>query len=274
MTSDDESDDKSGVGSDLDYTNIDPYVILEVDHDATEPEIKKAYRRLALIHHPDKVSEEGREKANRIFQKIVFAYSILSNSERRNIYDATGSLQGNLDEDTWKEFFDQMYSGVITKEIIEQDKKDYRESGQERRDILHFYTKFKGSIEAIFENVLHSNILEDEERFRSILNEAIENKEVKSYKLFASESKKSQVSRHKRAKKEEKEAEELAKELGVDKEITDSNSSLASLIQRRSKNRMEQLIENIEQKYSVPTNKRSKTNENSSAKKIRRVEKK
>lgn len=52
---------------------------------ASETEIKKSYRKLALIHHPDK--NLGCEKSEIRFKTIVSAYETLSNEERRKIYD-------------------------------------------------------------------------------------------------------------------------------------------------------------------------------------------
>mmetsp|Transcript_32616 Transcript_32616/g.82248 ORF Transcript_32616/g.82248 Transcript_32616/m.82248 type:complete len:365 (+) Transcript_32616:155-1249(+) len=62
----------------------DPYTVLEVGREATEAEIKKAFRKLSIKNHPDK----GGDKA--IFQKIQRAYEILSNEELRMVYDHAG----------------------------------------------------------------------------------------------------------------------------------------------------------------------------------------
>ncbi|MCX7861542.1 MAG: DnaJ domain-containing protein [Bacteroidales bacterium] len=61
-------------------TIVDAYKILEISPDATNEEIKKAYRRLAMEHHPDKVSylgEEIQRKAQEKFKKIQEAYEII-----------------------------------------------------------------------------------------------------------------------------------------------------------------------------------------------------
>ena len=60
------------------------YDILEINHDATQDDIKKSFRRLALKYHPDKAGEEFTE----IFQKISEAYSILSNTKDKKVYDS------------------------------------------------------------------------------------------------------------------------------------------------------------------------------------------
>ena len=59
----------------------DHYQILGIAKNATPDEIKKAYRRLASIHHPDK----GGDTAE--FQKIQVAYDILSDPQKRQQYD-------------------------------------------------------------------------------------------------------------------------------------------------------------------------------------------
>lgn len=61
------------------------YDILEVKHTATETELKKAYRKLALKYHPDKNPDEGER-----FKLISQAYEVLSNSEKRQVYDRYG----------------------------------------------------------------------------------------------------------------------------------------------------------------------------------------
>ncbi|KAI1702275.1 dnaJ domain-containing protein [Ditylenchus destructor] len=61
------------------------YAILGLDPSATEDDIKRAYRKLSLQCHPDKV--QGRQEE---FEKLVEAYKVLSNPELRPIYDAYG----------------------------------------------------------------------------------------------------------------------------------------------------------------------------------------
>ena len=66
----------------------DPYEILGVGDEATTSEIRKAYRKLAVTHHPDKQpTEEGREKAHHVFSRIACAYELLSDDEKRKEYD-------------------------------------------------------------------------------------------------------------------------------------------------------------------------------------------
>lgn len=61
------------------------YDILEVQPDAELIEIKKAYRRLALKHHPDR--NEGSEESTEKFKAISEAYSVLSDADKRATYD-------------------------------------------------------------------------------------------------------------------------------------------------------------------------------------------
>lgn len=67
------------------------YDLLDVPYDATADEIKKAYRRKAKEHHPDKNINDP--EASKRFQEIGTAYEILSDPETREVYDEHG-LEG------------------------------------------------------------------------------------------------------------------------------------------------------------------------------------
>ncbi|KAF7804904.1 DnaJ protein ERDJ3B [Senna tora] len=64
------------------------YDILQVSKGASDEQIKRAYRKLALKYHPDK--NQGNEEANKRFAEINNAYEVLSDSEKRSIYDRYG----------------------------------------------------------------------------------------------------------------------------------------------------------------------------------------
>jgi len=66
----------------------DYYEILGVPRDATEEEIKKAYRKAAFRHHPDR--NRGDKEAEERFKEIAEAYRVLSDPEKRARYDRFG----------------------------------------------------------------------------------------------------------------------------------------------------------------------------------------
>lgn len=70
-------------------TQKDPYEILGVARSASQDEIKRAYRRLALKHHPDR--NRGDSAAAQKFKEVQAAYEILGDAERRAQYDRFGA---------------------------------------------------------------------------------------------------------------------------------------------------------------------------------------
>ncbi len=73
----------------------DYYEILGVGREAGDPEIKQAYRKLALKFHPDRNPDDPRAEEN--FKEASEAYSVLSDGQKRAAYDRFGhaGLQGS-----------------------------------------------------------------------------------------------------------------------------------------------------------------------------------
>ena len=81
----------------------DLYAVLGVSRDASEVELKAAYRRLSRLLHPDKHAQAS-ATAEAAFARLTAAYNILSDPHRRAIYDQygfKGKLDRSRDFSTW-----------------------------------------------------------------------------------------------------------------------------------------------------------------------------
>lgn len=76
---------------------VDYYKVLQVDRSAKEDDLKKAYRKLAMKWHPDK-NPNNKKDAEAKFKQISEAYDVLSDPQKRAIYDQYGEegLQGGI----------------------------------------------------------------------------------------------------------------------------------------------------------------------------------
>ncbi len=76
-------------------TEEDYYELLGVSRNASQEEIKKAWREAALKYHPDR--NKDKEQAEQMFKKVAEAYEVLSDPEKRRMYDAYGkdALKGH-----------------------------------------------------------------------------------------------------------------------------------------------------------------------------------
>lgn len=66
----------------------DYYKLLEVPRNASEAEIKKAYRRLAMKYHPDRNPDDPGSEHK--FKEAKEAYEVLTNAQKRAVYDQFG----------------------------------------------------------------------------------------------------------------------------------------------------------------------------------------
>lgn len=73
----------------------DYYKILGISRGASEEDIKKAYKKMALKYHPDKNKSAGAEEK---FKEIAEAYEVLSDPQKRQVFDQYGEegLKGGL----------------------------------------------------------------------------------------------------------------------------------------------------------------------------------
>ncbi|CAG8498156.1 7258_t:CDS:2 [Acaulospora colombiana] len=260
--------------------NEDLYSRLSLTSEATSSEIKNAYHRLALRYHPDKhtnATPEEREEATRKFQSLGYAYAILSDPQKREIYDKTGETEGldrfdNLDKEGWDAFFRELWSGVVNSESIEEFRASYQGSPEERKDLIEAYKKFQGDMEIIMQYIPCGTV-DDEKRFIKILRSAISSGEISSFKKFtASTSSAARAKRKKESENEAKEAEEMAKKYGLDQKLLKGNcgneeDQLKQIIQSRGEKRMSALLESLESRYAAGKSKKSKPNPSKGKKK-------
>lgn len=97
----------------------DYYELLGVKREASDAEIKKAYRRLAMKYHPDRTSND--KEAEEKFKDIQQAYAVLSDPQKREAYDRFGHAgvdasmggQGGFSGfgDVFEDIFDNIFSG-------------------------------------------------------------------------------------------------------------------------------------------------------------------
>ncbi|KAK5082664.1 DnaJ-like protein [Lithohypha guttulata] len=94
------------------------YDALGVKPDASELDIKKAYRKLAITTHPDK--NPGDESAHERFQAIGEAYQVLSNKDARALYDKYGKEKAMPNEgfEDPSEFFSMIFGGDAFVDLI------------------------------------------------------------------------------------------------------------------------------------------------------------
>lgn len=130
----------------------DYYTILGVPRTATEREIKKAFRKLAIKYHPDKNKSEDAEK---LFRDIAEAHEVLSDEKKRKIYDRYGEDglkdQAGFDSSSFDFNFNDFFKDHTS--FFNDDESD------------HFGDSFFGNSFGFGHNNHHNNNGHDEDSF-------------------------------------------------------------------------------------------------------------
>jgi molecular chaperone DnaJ len=101
-------------------TKRDYYEILGVARTASDDDVKRAYRRMAMKYHPDRNNGDGREEAEHRFKECAEAYEVLSDPAKRRRYDQFGhaGVQGghdfsHMDVGDIFSMFDDIFGGAF-----------------------------------------------------------------------------------------------------------------------------------------------------------------
>ena len=104
---------------------------------------------------------------------------MLSEPTRRAFYDRTGSTSESLhhsaggDDFDWMDFYRSQFHEVVSTDAIDKFAASYKNSDEEKDDILQAYVEGRGDMDHVYETVMLSDVAVDDERIRSIIDEAI-----------------------------------------------------------------------------------------------------
>ncbi|XP_076758966.1 dnaJ homolog subfamily C member 9 [Xylocopa sonorina] len=240
----------------------DFYEVLKIPRTANDKQVKKAYHQLSLLIHPDRVEENIKAEATEKFKVLGRIHSILSDNEKRKIYDQSGEYDEESEEvmmrnwaDYWKSLFKK-----ISVEDINNYEKNYKGSEVEIKDLKRAYMDSKGDMDYILETVPFANC-EDEPRLHDIIEGLIEKGEVPEYKAFTQENDKKKQRRKRKWAKEAQEAERLEKMLKIENEENAAANNLALAIQSRNEARASQsdnFFDSLIDKYAKMSEKSTK----------------
>ncbi|XP_022250433.1 dnaJ homolog subfamily C member 9-like [Limulus polyphemus] len=126
------------------------YFVLGTQEGASEKELKTAYRKLSLKVHPDRTEESQKAEATKKFQTLAKVYFILSDQEKRAVYDETGEVDDENDippERDWSVYWRLLFPKVSQKDI-ENYLKKYKGLEEEKKYLvcLLWQTNFNNNV--------------------------------------------------------------------------------------------------------------------------------
>jgi DnaJ family protein C protein 9 len=170
------------------------------------------------------------------------------------------------DDFNWLRFYREQFENIVNEEAISNVANEYKGSAEERRDLIKEYKRVKGNLNRIYGLVMLSDILVDDDRFRQILDEEIENGTIESFPAYERETdetrqkaKEAEKKRREDFDKREAQKQETGATNGKPKAVSkpkgkksggDDMAGLAALIQQRQKARSGNFFDNLEAKYA------------------------
>eukprot|EP01112_Ceratiomyxa_fruticulosa_P016854 TRINITY_DN5147_c0_g1_i1.p1 TRINITY_DN5147_c0_g1~~TRINITY_DN5147_c0_g1_i1.p1 ORF type:complete len:340 (+),score=113.41 TRINITY_DN5147_c0_g1_i1:263-1282(+) len=238
------------------FEGKDFYEVLGVKRDASPKEITVAYRIKAREVHPDR--NPGDPQATSRFQYLGKVYGILNDPEKRKIYDETGDaseeglpLRGDIN---WDLYWRALYQKVDMEDVKAFEQK-YKNSEEEKNDIIKYYKQLDGDLKQIMDHVILST-WDDVERYVNIIKDIIKEGTLQETNKFTkSSSPKSIETEKKKAKKAAEEFDKEQKKAEKEKQSkkskpNESELPLALSIAINSKKQQSQLIDKLTEKYA------------------------
>ncbi|VDQ01817.1 unnamed protein product [Trichobilharzia regenti] len=238
------------------------YEVLEVAKGCSKPELRKAFYKLSLVHHPDRHENDSKSEATQKFQVLSRIYAYLDDDEKRKIYDETGVIDeedeiSGKSYDDWMNYWRLLFPKITPTQIDEYRQK-YVGSEEETEQLIKVYNSSKGDMDTIMETLILTSY-EDEPRIRSLIDKLISEQRIKAFKNYTHEPPEKAAKRAKRALNEKKLFEKQQKK-NNSKKLKKSNDdddggldSLAKAIQSRHANALqssENFLDKIAEKYA------------------------
>ncbi|ESQ27946.1 hypothetical protein EUTSA_v10019284mg [Eutrema salsugineum] len=138
----------------------DLYAVMDLNNECTQGDLRLSYKNLVLKWHPDRFHEEiEKDEANMKFQAIQRAYSVLSDSNKRLLYDV-GAYDSDDDETGMADFINEMVTLMAqTQSTGDETLEEFEELFDEllKDDVYQFKTRSSSSLNGTSSTSAHGD---------------------------------------------------------------------------------------------------------------------